>query len=431
MKSQIRAIMESSLSGRYNINTGLPQLGMDVTDDEMYSRYEECLSNLFGRTGLSLDRIEISFSDEIQESECISFALVSSAIDGDYRKKIEAGTHERVEGAVLSRMIMEDGQRALMMPTEKYSQKHWIDRRISEISKALSYRPDIICLPEFAFPPPVSRRNEDGYLERQNYGRGFFKFEERLVEEIRQLNQESGIRNDPFIVAGSYHCPDDYYNIAVIFPQGEMSQINAKISCVDYGASGTREKSERSQLIRTPLLHRKRFPARKAGEICRVPSEMKFYTYNFRGSKISVLICSDIVDLNQFMHLVTINMAKNSLDPIDVILVPAYNLSEIHKSMCRELSFMAATTVVFVNANGEMPEVFPSSDLFCCGYDLTSLEKVLPKYGGSIVCDDTCKVDETYIKNVRISKVGLYNLRQEFRHGLARRNPSNRIVNVI
>ena len=105
-----------------------------------------------------------------------------------------------------------------------------------------------------------------------------------------------------------------------------------------------------------PIVHRKRFPARRAGERARVPDDHTFRTYFHPLGRICVLICSDAIDINQFLNIIRYNEEAGplSLNRIFMVIVPTFNQSTFLLDACKDLSALARTNVLVTNALGTL-----------------------------------------------------------------------------
>lgn len=376
-----------------------------VDSQELNRFYDHTIRNAFGRTGLSMDMVQYSFkrrrTDEafapVGEGggkEVVRISLVSSGLP------ISEG-----DGSWLKPRAFEDS-RKILVATKQFNRNEWCLGRSGELLAALRAKPDIICYPEFAYPPPAlgrtyaesgemtsaystdaSSRNE--YMDRSSYGRNRHNYETEIKKLIKTENQ-------PFLFLGSYHCPFDFYNIGVVFPLGsDDTTFRVKTESSELDDDGKRKVAAPEYIVAPPVLYRKRFPARRVQEFARVPSNMEFHTYRIDGVHIALMICSDVLDLNQCFNLARINKTGNEAERIDIILVPAFNRSAKLASMCRELSFLTGATVVFVNANDCLSD-FSRSDVFVCGFSRADLQ-ALGEKSKEIVVD----VSEDQIAPVR------------------------------
>lgn len=371
--------------GRKYHNNDFAIKGGEVTSSELSRFQDRLVRNTYARTGLSMDKIEYplerkklleepSDGDSDRRSSNLRMSLISSRIPIDETKK-----------SWLSKRAFEDS-RSILMANENYDHSKWCGHRRTELSLALDFKPDVICFPEFAYPPPASGRtyhesgettssiaNDDeiknDYIDRSTYGRNRYKFEEEIKADLKGKSQ-------PFVFLGSYHCPFDFYNMGVIFPLGsddEKFTTKKRMSTIDD--DGEVREYTKFRSIAPPVLYRKRFPARRRMEYTRIPSNFEFHTFNIDDVCIAVMICSDAVDLNQFFNLARINIVENVKEKIDIVLIPSFNQSPKLVSMCRELSFLTRTVVAFVNAN-EYSSHFPNSEVFVGGFTPTDLSSM-------------------------------------------------------
>ncbi len=87
-----------------------------------------------------------------------------------------------------------------------------------------------------------------------------------------------------------------------------------------------------------------------------MPEAHGFRLYRHPLGLISVLICSDALDINQFSNIVRFNNDadnKEENERIFMVMIPAYNFSKILLDACRDLSLSARTNVLVTNASGE------------------------------------------------------------------------------
>jgi len=256
----------------------------------------------------------------------------------------------------------------LLRATERHDPIRWETERFSELQHALETKPDIICFSELAYPPPLPT-DTDWTVEvlRSSIVRKL-EFEKRVRDELMRWKSRA------FLFLGSYHCLTTLYSVGVLFPWGpSFDPVDVYIHGERLGSN---VPSQTTQIV-PPIIYRKRFPARRVGEDTRVPSGQELNIFTREFGRVSLLICSDIVDLNQFLAVARRNRLTQKYDPIDILLIPSYNESRHLPLMCRELSSVAATTVVLVNAN-HLQTSFPKTDVFCCGLaidDLNALQR--------------------------------------------------------
>jgi predicted amidohydrolase len=260
-----------------------------------------------------------------------------------------------------------DGCR-LLKPKASMNVDRWMDERILELEEAMKLDPNVIIFPEFAYPPPQPTvptswawEDIDAKLEQRE------EFDRRALQVIGNKNV--------FLILGSFHCLMSLYNVGVIFPWGSHRDGQADFTRVqrDHGRLGLSyfNSVPGHDRINAPILYRKRFPARKVGEQTRVPTGREFNIFKCSFGKVVVLICSDVLDINQFLTIVRESLAARDFD---FVLIPAYNPATSFNDICRDLSNLAATTVVVANAHDRGVNL-PSSELFVCGQDSDQLPK--------------------------------------------------------
>lgn len=347
-----------------------------VSAEALNTYFDKTISNSFARTFYSSEIIDYDLIPhsrrKTNNARTIDLVMVSSALSIGY------------DGAELVGERFEDLRTILVPnPTPKiFNRTGWNGHRVSELSDALkNFKgsencPDIICFPEFSYPPPLETRTyarmttanseeekldylqdnasavardraiRNTYFDRTSYGRNRENFETKILEELRD-------KNDPFVLMGTFHCPFDYYNTGVVFPMGgDIESRDVRLATRTKGKSGHSDPV--NVKINPPLLYRKKFPSRRLEEYIRVPSNNDFQTFVFKDIHIAVVICSDVLDLNQVYNFARLKDSRKNSRPIDIILVPTYNYSNEHVSMCRELSFLTNSFVVMVNANDKL-----------------------------------------------------------------------------
>lgn len=258
---------------------------------------------------------------------------------------------------------LRDGRRALRA-TPAFCRRDWDiwkDDRLSELKAALKFKPNIICFPEFSYPPPHYPEAEGLKLSDEKAAAGRRgEFEKSALALVG--------KSEIFLCLGSYHCPMSLYNISVIYPWGPHQWMRAQhvkndTSTTEFGGIEKEPLIVRND-FEAPAIYRKRFPAQKLGEQVRTPAGRKVDVFHSGVGNILVLICSDVLDLNQFLMIVHEN--QNQPD-YDCILIPSYNPSPMFSDLCRDLSAFAATTVIVANARDSSRRDFPPSEIYVCG----------------------------------------------------------------
>lgn len=253
----------------------------------------------------------------------------------------------------------------LLRANDGYLREEWTQHRLDELNAALDLKPDIICFPEFSFPPPPPPLREGGWAMR-DINRSVahrVRFEEEAEKVLKQR------RSKAFVFLGSYHCLMTLYNVGVIYPWGadRKGRVSFTEKTVSEWDEGELERSTKyvDRDVEAPIFYQKRYPARKVGERTRVPTGWDFNIFTRSFGQLGVAICSDIVDLNQFGMFI-----REGFDPhkgYDIILIPAYNAGSSFGPICRDLSYMSATAVVVVNARDPWKQELPASEIYVCG----------------------------------------------------------------
>lgn len=265
-----------------------------------------------------------------------------------------------------------------------------MEKRASELASALTLQPDMVVFPEFALPPVHHKKV--GIPASKLFRPAFQELVERRHEAVatnilQRAKQKAGAAPTPFIFYGSAHCSLCRHNIGVV-SIGEPSE-KGFIRIFERGKPDSPHldaTNEPPRLHRGPIAHRKRHPARRAGERARVPDDPYFRLYLTELGYVCVLICSDSIDANQALYIINKNNMRdrhdNGVGRIFLVIVPSYTRSSIMlDSHCRDLSFDARTTVLVTNAVGQFrrrpraaPEGFPESRIFFNGMSEIELE---------------------------------------------------------
>ena len=367
-----------------------------VVDSSKKTKAQQVLGELIVRSGLVFDVNELDaangqYAQAVWEShKQIVLAAISSHIaifednDGNAdqdAKPLKTGKplrpKDRLETADFKLRAYRDDC-VLCEAAPNYDRSSWLKVRERELEVALKpptgfVKPQIICFGELAYPPPAAVDFATGVDYVSQFGRRQVQFESRM----RQVCEDYAPGVDPFLFLGSYHCPITLYNVGMVMPRGMRGygpmdmQVTARRLQRDKEPYHVRNTTP----ISLPISHRKRFPAKRASEQTRVPPDNQFRVFATPIGRVAILICSDIVDMNQFLFIARYNDSMIKVDRIDYVLVPSYNTSQSLVDMCRQLSEIAATTVLLVNANADDDEKgFPATSIHCCGETLSSDE---------------------------------------------------------
>jgi len=261
---------------------------------------------------------------------------------------------------------------SLLQPTDAFSPRRWTDERLAELKAALSKDPDIIVFPEFAYPVPRRPLNGGWTIEEVNQSVSHrLEFDRKAVALLEAHRKGKG--QVPFVFLGSYHCLMSLYNVGVIYPWADLE------STVAVGpppkVANNRAKNPPPS---TPILYRKRFPARKLGEQTRVPNGLEFNVFERPFGKIGLLICSDVLDLNQFLRLIRESVSFHQ--GFEFILIPSYSPrgERTFETVCEELSYLTGTAVVVTCATDKSLEDergMAPSDIYICGERVSEVSK--------------------------------------------------------
>jgi hypothetical protein len=342
---------------------------------EGWRRYDRRMrANLLGRTGLALCFRDIFKPDavktvKLETNTRIKIACISSTFwldDPTETKKGDPSADLRMkvypDWCYLAESVGDEADKA----TER-----WMEERLEELKIAIDAEADVICFGEFAYPPPPVDPSGSTIEAMQRCIDRRKDFETRVIDMIEEA-RENNKSYQPFVFLGSYHCLLTMYGIGIVYPWG-TNRTEVMASTSDDIGNDEQDVKSKVEKLNAPVLYRKRFPARRVGESTRVPATMNVDVYETSFGRVAIMLCSDVLDLNQFMAIRRHN-ANSQRGPIDFVLVPSYNRSTKLASMCRELSYAARCAVVLVNANPKRPD-FPGTDIYVCGLTASQLRK--------------------------------------------------------
>lgn len=258
---------------------------------------------------------------------------------------------------------------------------------VEKLAIALKAEPraDAVMYPEFALPPVKIRSLAANWNGTSRTDSEIERIIDRQLEDsARTMLAEACSMAEcaadavPFIFYGSTHCKETRYNVGVVSPGAPFEQ-DFNLVCERGNPFTQVELLTESRRHSGPIVHKKRFPARRAGEEARVPDDMGFRLYPSKIGFIAVMICSDAIDINQVFYIVRHNenadRARN-FDRIALVIIPAYTRSDLLHSSAKDLSELAHTTVFVGNAVGKLPTKndlrktkFPAPEIYQCGKD--------------------------------------------------------------
>lgn len=350
------------------------------------SRAQEVLNTLILRSGLVFEVNELN-SSNMRGRAAISKSykqVVLAAISSDIaiydpskkaKKRTSPRPDDRLETADLTTRAYRDDCE-LCEAAKGYDRSAWEAARVSELKTALAPprgfdQPHVICYGELAYPPPPA----SDFVSSVDYVSQFGRLQAQFENQLRAVCDNHGGGQDPFLFLGSYHCPITLYNVGMVMPRGPRAgRMKMKVTVVTLRKNGDKPKLKRgNEEISLPIPHRKRFPAKRVSEKTRVPPDNQFRVFATPIGRVAILICSDVVDMNQFLFVAHYNDARGKVGRIDYVLVPSYNTSPHLVEMCRQLSEIAATTVLAVNAHADDDgREFPVTAIHCCGVTVSS-----------------------------------------------------------
>lgn len=216
--------------------------------------------------------------------------------------------------------------------------RRWTNAVVSNINTALERKSQIVLLPEFGLPSPITPPKATA---QEAIGKQERKQSE--VDEVVDAIKGASVRAaaDHFLFAGTRH--EERYNRGLIF-------------------------SKRAGDVADEWWHYKAASARGLGENIMGPFGTKLPSYATNidfltdEASITVAVCYDTYDPTMFLNL-TLDGVFAVKDFIPrIILVPSFNPSDDFVELLRDLSFVARCTVIYVNG------LHGDARMFVCGF---------------------------------------------------------------
>lgn len=281
------------------------------------------------------------------------------------------------------------GMEGILVPVDDNVRITMREHVVDKLSKALCQDVNAIVFPELAFPPvdlsdQFPTPADFDPFNPAHQAEVDRRFEESAASILDEASENAGrdIDDAPFVFYGSIHCQRSRYNIGVVSPGHPFEQGYVLATEREHPITNEIKVKPETVSRSGPLVHRKRFPARRVGEATRVPGGLGFRLYPSKIGLIAVMICSDAIDRNQFLYVVRHNSqadAMTSPDRIALVIIPSYTHSELLHTTCKDLSELAQTTVFVGNATGkrELSRLYstpmPPSRIFQCGKEAKDL----------------------------------------------------------
>lgn len=186
-----------------------------------------------------------------------------------------------------------------------------------------------------------------------------------FMDEVRAL--VATVDRPIFVVAGSRHTPSQ--------PK-VPTPYNANVAMI-FGGDPTHPEFAES-LAAQPINHFKRSPSISLSERIFSPESENLPVYITPFCNFGLLICSDAFDTQILFSFLRQNSVRHRR--AQVILVPAFNKSDLFYDSCRYLSYLANATVIVLNsfADARFPE--PALRVFTAGFDMNEFgECILQK----------------------------------------------------
>lgn len=392
-------------------NYNLKAYAENVLFDDKSQQYYQQLMN---RSVLSLDIEEVKLKDVFARNSIIEDQFTEAALQAAETDQIRLSQISTLTLAAISPEINICGPNEetaplcfpnmncenMVAPTKLYCSTTIIEERGRQLRDAINSGADIITFSELSLPLPAepllpSKDLTDffsaSYEEqvREHYSRVAEQIIKSSGLALKQISQE---RQRPILIFfGSAHCAITRYNIGVLKfgTDGHQTTISRSFTNINKA-----DKIIDRKEVGPNATYLKKYPARRAYEAARVPTDSVFRVYNTFFGKIVTMICSDVLDANQCLRIVKHNLRKEALPlaRIYLVLVPSYNHSTDLLKACQDLSKEAMVNVLVVNATEAKnptsmsldPRLMPETKLFFCGHEI--------KNGGLSMCE---KLDES------------------------------------
>jgi hypothetical protein len=247
-------------------------------------------------------------------------------------------------------------RRTKLLPKARY--QRWVTTILRHVDAALQQGSQFVVFPEFALPP-----------KRDKGARPI----EKQITKIASRYEHSY-----FLFSGSRH--EGLYNRGFILTRDENERRPAE-RWWHYKVASARSLGENVMGPQNPVTPSYRFtvPAFEPGE-----EELEL--------EVVVAICVDVFDTSTFINYV-INAALAASNYYrTIILVPSFNPSREFLHALRDLSFLAACPVIYVNG------LHGDAKLFLYGIavsDLDEIEKIKPDVPAAEADSNTSKVMAT------------------------------------
>lgn len=209
---------------------------------------------------------------------------------------------------------------------------------LEQLKAAIAGRADVILAGEFGCPSSADPDENATFMG-----------------EIRDIM--GGVDRPVFLVAGSRHTPSQ--------PKAS-DPYNANVAMI-FGGDPTHPEFAES-LAKQPIDHFKRSPSISLAERIFSPESENLPVYITPFCNFGLLICSDAFDTQILFSFLRQNSVRHQR--AQVILVPAFNKSDLFYDSCRYLSYLANATVIVLNsyADARFPE--PAIRVFTAGFDM-------------------------------------------------------------
>ena len=321
--------------------------GTDLAAQEEFSGLEDGF--LFDSVGLSVfshnlqDDKQLKYQHVLQDgdpSDTFRLAVLEGRVSFTTETDGEDPLYWDTQGARIRQGALRQNKNA---PTAFRDLKNIF---LEQLRVALAGGADVIMAGEFGCPSSGSNDENEAFMA-----------------EIRALI--GAVERPVFLVAGSRHTPS---------PPKHESPYNANVAMI-FG--GDPKHSEFQKSVATqPIEHFKRSPSISLAERIFSPDSENLPVYVTPFCNFGLLICSDAFDTQILFSFLRQNSLRHRR--AQVILIPAFNKSELFYDSCRYLSYLASATVIVVNSHTvRFPE--PALKVFTAGFSMNEFDTCIEK----------------------------------------------------
>jgi hypothetical protein len=253
----------------------------------------------------------------------------------------------------------------------------WTETVCNHIHTAMSRGSQFVVLPEFALPPDKKGEQLDS----------------KILDLCKSACKAS--THEHFVFAGSRHEGGYNWGLTLSLPNNR-----------DLSTKGWHYKLVPAYVLGENVLgpRGERYPRYQA----KVRLNKREYNFN-----VTVAICYDSFDPTNFLQLVLQRRLKKKKPAEEIILVPSFNRSSVFVEYLRDLSFLTASTVVYVNG------LHGDAKMFIRGFSVSDLLDEGRSSAFKKLKDHADMLHNSYVENMELRDTLLLQkkFKESDRHG--------------